>query len=155
MEVIYKKVKQMIGNPNELIVKLLELDKEKRYEIKEYKEKRSLSQNAYCWSLINKIANIMKLSKEDLYFKYLQEYGQSTMVSLKAEINVDGYLKYYKEVGSSDLNGTEFKHYKIYKGSSEYDSKEMSIFVDGIVQEAKDLGIEVRTPDEIRKMELI
>ena len=59
------------------------------------------------------------------------------------------YFKYYEEAGRSFLNGKEFTHYKIYKGSSEFDTKEMSIFIDGIVQEATQLGIETRTPSEL------
>lgn len=42
--------------------------------------------------------------------------------------------------------------FKVYKGSSEYDSKEMAILIDGIVQEAKALDIETRTPAEIDEM---
>ena len=38
------------------------------------------------------------------------------------------------------------------KGSSEYDTKEMSHFVNIIVEKAKELGIDTMTPEEIRKM---
>jgi hypothetical protein len=40
----------------------------------------------------------------------------------------------------------------VYKGSSEFDTKEMSIFIDGIVSEAKELGIETMTPNEIARL---
>lgn len=38
------------------------------------------------------------------------------------------------------------------KGSSEYDTVEMSHFIDRIVEEAKELGIETATPDELERM---
>jgi hypothetical protein len=38
------------------------------------------------------------------------------------------------------------------KGSSEYDTKEMSRFIDGIVAEAKELGIETLPPAELETM---
>jgi hypothetical protein len=43
----------------------------------------------------------------------------------------------------------------VYKGSSEFDTKEMSIFIDGIVSEAKELGIQTDTPDQIAKMKAL
>jgi hypothetical protein len=42
--------------------------------------------------------------------------------------------------------------YKIYRGSHTYDTKEMSLLIDGTVADAKELGIETATPDEIRQM---
>lgn len=38
------------------------------------------------------------------------------------------------------------------KGSSEYDTAEMAHFIDSIVEEAKELGIETSTPDELERM---
>lgn len=82
----------------------------------------------------------------------LEDYGQSEMISIISDKDIKGYFKYYKYVGSSELNGKEFNHYIIYKGTSEYNTKEMSIFIDGVVQEAKQLGIDTRTPNEIEKL---
>jgi hypothetical protein len=83
----------------------------------------------------------------------LKEYGQSEMISVRSGIDITPYLKYFEVAGESTLNGKEFTHYKVYKGSSEFDTREMSIFIDGIVQECKNVGIETMTPDEILKME--
>ena len=121
-------------------------------KIDQHREKRSLNANNYAWKLLTEIGNKLKISKEDAYFKALKDYGQSEMISVKAHIKLDQYIKYYEEVGESTLNGTLFKHYKVYKGSSEFDKQEMSIFIDGVVQEAENLGIDVRTPDEIARL---
>ena len=142
----------MVGTQKQIITWLLEQDKEKQYEIKEYKEKRSLNSNNYAWKLITEIANVMRLSKEEVYLEMLKAYGQSQMVSVLAEIDVSKYFKYYSEAGESILNGKKFKHYKVYMGSSEMDTKQMSILIDGIVQEAKQLGIETLTPTEISRL---
>ena len=142
----------MIGKPQEIINWLFEQDKEKYYEIKEHKEKRSLTANAYSWALITKIANVMRTSKEACYLRLLKRYGQSEVVSVLSEINVSGYFKYYEEFGHSTLNGKAFTHYRIYKGSSEYDTKEMAILIDGIVSEAKELDIETLPPHEIERL---
>lgn len=127
-------------------------DKKLTIEIKEYKAKRSLNANAYAWQLIGKIGDATRASKEEVYLKMLKDYGQSDLVSVLAHIPVAHYFKYYEEAGESTLNGKLFKHYRVYKGSSEFDTREMSIFIDGIVSEAKNLGIETLTPNEIAKM---
>lgn len=120
--------------------------------IKKHREKRSLDANAYAWKIITEIANVLRRSKEEIYFQMLKEYGQSEIVSVLSEINVKGYFKHYEAAGEGEVNGKEFTHYKVYKGSSEYDTREMSILIDGIVDEAKGLGIETLTPQELEKM---
>lgn len=135
------------GTPLELIA-WLTTQPDKVYEIKEHHEKRSLSANAYAWALIGKIADIMRKSKEEVYLTCLKDYGQSEVVSVLASINVKGYFKYFEEWGRGFVGEKEFIHYKVYKGSSEYDSKEMAILIDGIIQEAQNLGIETIPPSE-------
>jgi hypothetical protein len=124
-------------------------------KIDRYKEKRSLNANNYAWKLITEIGNATRQSKEDVYFLMLKRYGQSEMVSVVASVPVQHYFKHYEEAGESTLKGKLFKHYRVYKGSSEFDTKEMSIFIDGIVSEAKELGIQTDTPDQIAKMKAL
>ena len=145
----------MIGSPIEIIQWLYNQEKDKKFEIKEKREKRSLSQNSYAWELITKIGNILRLSKEEIYLQMLEDYGQSILIPVKKGEKPNGYFKYYKYETSSILNGKEADWYKIYKGSSEFDSKEMTILIDGIIQECKQLGIETLTPDEIAKLKII
>lgn len=142
----------MIGNPEELSSYLWQLDKDKLYEIKEYKEKRSLNANAYAWKLITEIGNVLRKSKEEVYLQMLKDYGQQEMVSVLSSINPEGFFKYYEKAGTSVLNNKEFTHYRIFKGTSEYDTKEMSIFIDGVVEEAKQLDIETKTPNELEEL---
>ena len=94
----------------------------------------------------------MNLSKDEVYLLMLKRYGQNELVSILSNINVAGYFKYYEVAGTTMLNNKEFTHYRIYKGSSEYDTKEMAILIDGIVSECQELGIETLTPDELDKL---
>ena len=144
----------MIGTPEKLSQYLWQLDKDKKYEIKEYKEKRSLNSNAYAWKLITEIGNVVRKSKEEVYLQMLKDYGQSEIVSMLSSISPVGYFKYYEKFGTGTINNKDFTHYKIYKGSSEFDSREMSIFIDGIIHEAENLGIPTLTEEEIKKMRL-
>ena len=127
-------------------------DKVLTVKIDEYREKRSLNANNYAWKLITEIGNKIRQGKDEIYLMMLKRYGQSDMVSVVADVPVKHYFKYYEEAGESTLNGKLFKHYRVYKGSSEFDTKEMSIFIDGIVSEAKDLGIQTDTPERIARM---
>lgn len=145
----------MIGTQKQVINWILEQDNTKQYEVKEHKQKRSKSQNAYMWEIIAQIADIQRLSKEDVYLQMLRDYGQSEIISMLSIINPKGYLKYYEEIGKGQVNGKEFTHYKIYKGSSEYNSKEMSILIDGVIQEATQLHIPTLTPKQVAEMRII
>lgn len=121
-------------------------------KIDKYREKRSLNANNYAWALLTEIGNVLRLSKEEVYLTMLKRYGQSEIISVLAHIPIHEYVKYCEEAGESMLNGKLFKHYKVYKGSSEFDSREMSIFLDGIVSDAKELGIQTMTPNEIARL---
>ena len=139
-------------NDFELIVDELK-DKDKlSIEVKTYRHHRSLNANAYCWKLIGEIADLMRASKETIYLLMLKRYGQSELISVLSHVPIENYVKYYEAAGESKLNGKTFTHYRVYKGSSEFDTREMSILIDGVVSEAKDLGIQTETPDELARL---
>lgn len=128
-------------------------DKDKlSIEVKPFRQHRSLNANAYAWLLIGKIADILRAGKDEIYLKLLKRYGQSELISVLSHVPIGNYIKYYEEAGESKLNGKDFTHYRVYKGSSEFDTREMSIFIDGVVSEAKELGIQTETPNQIAEM---
>ena len=133
---------------------LYKLEKDTIYDIKidKHRNKRSLDANAYSWVLQNEIANALRISKEEVHEKMLKEYGQRDYVSMLANIRPSDYFKYYEEVGTFKQNNNTFKSYLIFKGTSQYDSKEMSIFIDGLVQEARNLGIKTLEDYEIEAL---
>ena len=146
----------MIGNAKAIIQWLFDQqDAEKLYEIKEKKSKRSLTANAYYWSLLNQLASVMRSSSDECHFLILQRYGQYEVISVLSDIDLHGYFKYYKEIGHGTVEGKDFCHYKIYKGSSEMDSKEFSVLLDGLISECEEVGIPTLTPDEVAKLRFI
>ena len=82
----------MIGKPEKLIQWLFNQDRERLFEIKEHREKRSLNANAYAWALIGKIADAMRISKDECYLLMLKRYGQHELVSVLSEVNMAGYF---------------------------------------------------------------
>ena len=121
-------------------------------KIDKHRNKRSLDANAYSWALQNEIANALRLSKEEVHFNMLKSYGQRDYVSLLANINPSQYFDYFELQGTYKNNGNTFKSYMLYKPTRKYDSREMAIFIDGLVQEAKNLGIETLNDLEIKAM---
>ena len=45
-----------------------------------------------------------------------------------------------------------YRTYMMLRGSSDYDTREMSELIDGTVSEAKQMGIETLPPHEIERM---
>ena len=50
------------------------------------------------------------------------------------------------------VDGTTYRTYKMLRGSSTYDTKEMSRLIEGLVAECKDQGIDTLPPDEFNRM---
>lgn len=146
----------MIGNSKAIIQWLFDQqDAEKLYEIKEKKSKRSLTANAYYWSLLNQLASVMRMDNQECHFLMLRRYGQYEVVSIRSDVDLHGYFKYYDEIGKGKVNGKEFTHYKIYKCSSQMDSKEFSILLDGVRSECEEVGIPTLTKTEVERLKFI
>lgn len=129
-------------------------DKPVDLSIKAWAEPRTLKANAYLWQLITQIGNAIRESKEEVYFEMLKSYGQGAAASVLAA-DADRFCRSYKYnefLGESQLNGKTFKHYRFWVGSSEYNREEFSILLDGVVNEAKNLGIETRTKEDIESL---
>jgi hypothetical protein len=129
-------------------------------DIKEKKGKRSLDANAYCWVLCDKIASVKGLlvKKGDVYRQAIRDYGVTTVIPVETErlgiiLNTwdsQGYGNDHDVIGRSKYDG--YTNVRLYVGSSNYDSREMSRLIDGLIAEANDLGIETMTPSQIAEL---
>lgn len=75
----------MIGTQKQLITWLLEQDNTKQYELKEYKQKRSLDSNAYAWVLLGKLQDKLHIPKEDIYRDLIKNIGSFEIIPVKNE----------------------------------------------------------------------
>lgn len=141
-------------NNMEPLNELLNNEKLKVAKIDNKKKKRSLNANNYAWAIITQIADVLRAGKEEIYLQMLKRYGPSSVVSVVEEAAevFKKSVKYCEEFGQSELNGKNFVHIKVFMGSSEFDTKQMSIFIDGIVNEATELKIPTMTSTEIEKL---
>ena len=131
---------------------------EGEYEISKAKKRRSLDANAYAWVLIDKIAAAVNLSKTEVYRDCIRDIGgNSEIICVKAEAADDlcrGWqrngLGWQTEQFPSTIEG--YINVILYYGSSFYDSAQMNIFIERLVQDAKALGIETMPPDKLNSL---
>jgi hypothetical protein len=134
-------------------------DSEKLHvKVGKFKVGRSLNANAYFHVLVGKISEVLTISKAKSKNILICKYGQPQLLP-------DGDVMIYKTNAPAEfmleqesvhcipvkyLDDATF--YKIYRGSHTYDTKEMSLLIDGTVADAKELGIETLPPDELDRM---
>lgn len=118
------------------------------------REKRSINANNYSWLLQGKIAKILNRRIDDVHNEMVLQYGVIEVYSIVKEAfeSAKRIFDYFEVLGESETNGKTFIHVKAGLGTHTYNTLEMSKFIDGVVQEAQDLGIETKTPDEIAEL---
>lgn len=141
----------MIGTKKELIKYLLEKDEVKKYEIKEYNEKRSLDQNKYYWKLLGELAKKMRVSPDELHFEMIKKSCPFEEYLVPDTANLRG-IKYKEILSQRKVKDKVFKVIRVYVGSSDLDTKEMTILLDSLIEECKLQGIETLSPNELAKM---
>lgn len=124
-------------------------------KIAKHHPKRSLNANGYLWALCEEIAKAIHSTKEEVYRRHIQEVGTFEIVPIKNEAvdtwigrwgkNGMGWLA--ESIGDSKLDG--YVNVICYYGSSSYNSKEMARLIDDVVEQAKELGIDTMTPQEL------
>lgn len=158
--------KDMTGTKLKIIEWLLSLPDDAVISAEIFKPKRSKKQNAYFWVLVTEIANVMKQSKNVIYNTLLRDYGQPLTINgerpyifipdtEEAEAEVMRAETYHLKPTGHIKEGKGEVNYRAYYpllGSSEYDTAQMSVLLDGAIQEAKALDIETLTPEEIERM---
>ena len=136
-----------------------ELDgKEVSFEIKQLRKHRSLDANAYCWVLIDKIAEKTGVRKTEVYRQAIKEIGGVSDTICVMDKAVERLREGWEKNGigwqtdtlKSQLPGCT--NVVLYYGSSVYDSKQMASLIDSLIQEAEGLGIPTITDNEAEKL---
>lgn len=127
-------------------------------ELKKWYKKRSINANSYCWVLCDKIAKKIStedavVTKEDVYKDAILQIGTFEPFIVQ-ESGYEKFKRIWEKQGLGFLIqeiSRKDKCIKVhcYYGSSTYDSKEMSLLIEWIIQEAKVQGIETKSKAEI------
>ena len=128
--------------------------------VKRITQRRSLNANAYFHVLVGKIAEKLKISKARAKNELLGKYGQreiidsgQMIISVKSEIDMmEREDIHCVPVGYATLKGTEFTHWAIVRPSHTYDNLEMNALITGTVDDAKELGIQTLSPNELERL---
>lgn len=158
--------KMRTGTKNELIVWLLSLpDDGQVYEIQKKRQARRLTQNAYYWQLIEKIAAKIHLPKPEVHNRMLRSYGKiwtqggKTVSIYRPDDEETERLMAREETlhwapTSKTLtkDGKTFRRWVLLLHSHLMTVEEMSELIEGAVQEARQLDIETLTPRELEEL---
>ena len=125
--------------------------------IDKWSDKRSIQANAYFHVLVNEIAKATKSSMDDVKKQLVLNYGtpargsdgKYAAVKVPKNTDLDQFYKYYRHIGT-DENGLDM--YILFKRTSDLNKEEMGRLITGTQDEAKALGIETLTPDELARM---
>lgn len=142
------------------------MEGELNIEIKKHSGHRSLNANAYFHKLVGLIADAMNppISKAKCKNMMMARYGQREIIDgqfakFSSEVGPESLLEveyvHLSFIGIGEANNKTFYHYAVLKPTHLFDSKEMSILIDGTVEEAKQLGIQTKSPDEIERMKAL
>lgn len=156
----------MIGKKNACLMWLIRQEENTEWEVRPYRKARTRQQNAYYWALLTQVADRMRISKTEAHNRMLRDYGQLEIVEGEVlyvmvpdtdagERKTLSDAKYHLRPTSQVRPGDGdhgYRAYQLLRGSSSYNTAEMSVLLDGLIQEAKNLGIETATPDEIARM---
>ena len=130
-----------------------------KVEIKRASKHRSLSANAYAWVLIGKISEKMKLKESEVYRNAIREIGGVWEIYGVREDAVESFTELWckdhlgrqvQVIPGSSKPG--WSNVRAWKGSSDFDSAQMSRFIDSLIQDAEAIGIPTVTPKEYEEM---
>lgn len=121
--------------------------------------RRSLDANAYMWLLCSRIAKILGhgATKEDVYIEQIRRGNEFEIVLVKKDMlekvkqtwEARGVGWVAEHVGEHD---DRYSNLVLYTGSSVYDTKAMSDLIERVIFEAKNLGVDTKTPKEINDL---
>ena len=152
-----KPIKEEMGKAMAIVRKL----KPKTYDltVKEHREKRSLDANAYAWVLIGKLADAMRIPPTIVYKNAIQNIGGNYEVIPIREEAVEKFKEVWTnqglgwpcvDMGPSKIEG--YRNLRAYYGSSTYDTRQMSILIDALIQDCKALDIETLSEEKLSAM---
>lgn len=122
--------------------------------IEPHREKRSLNANNYSWVLQDQMSKILNISIDEMHTQMVLRYGVLETMSIREDAyeSAKRVFEYFYELGRSQLNGKKYVHVRVGVGTHHYNTKEMSDFLNGVINEAKDLGIQTLEDKQIEEL---
>lgn len=140
------------------VMKFLRTKKDKTYSlsIKEYRNKRSLDANAYCWVMIGKLAEVMRIPPAEVYRQAIQDIGGNYEIIPVRETVAEKFKETWESQGlgwpANDLGKSKIPGYRnlqVFYGSSTFDTRQMAAFTENILQDCRALDIPTIPKEEL------
>lgn len=130
--------------------------KEHQLTLKRGGRKRSLDANAYFWMLLGALSAKVGIPSKTLYREYIKDVGdnyaivpvKAAMVGNFCEWWCDGHDGRIAEDMGPCRNTEGYNNVRLYIGSSDYDTVQMSRLIDLVVTDCKEFRIDTLTPQE-------
>lgn len=125
-------------------------------EVREHRKKRSLDANAYAWVLIGKLSDAMRITPKEIYRQAIVNIGGNFEVIPIKEEAAERFKQIWEnqglgwpclDIGKSKIQG--YRNLRAYYGSSTYDTRQMSMLIDNLIQDCKALDIETLPPEKL------
>lgn len=121
------------------------------------RRKRSLDANAYLWVLCDQIAKAIRATKEEVYRAAIKRVGVVDVIPMREDAAAEWCRRWRSRgigwvVETADAGLDGWVEVLAYWGSSTYSASEMSRLLDDVIEEAKGLGIETATPEQLALM---
>lgn len=135
------------------------VDTPQRVKLTKWREKRSLSANAYAWELLGKLSAVLHIKPEEIYQEIVKAVGGNAVyVAVPAQSIKDLRDKWSHNglgwtvdvIGASDQPG--IVDVAMYYGSSVFDTAQMARLIDLIIDECRENGVEYLPPEKISAM---
>lgn len=127
------------------------------YEIKKTRKKRSLDANAYARKLIDEISIATRISPKTVYRRALEDVPTMRYTLLVPDEDVENAIADFMRghIGrrcDKQYAYTGYTNVTFHSGSSDFDTRQMSMLIDNLIQDCMSVGIEVRDPADIESM---
>ncbi len=126
-------------------------DDYENYEVKIQKKskKRGLDANALSWTLIDRIAQALHTSRDEIYDLMLSRYGVATYIVVKPNEadRILELIEHGKKLGEVVINNQIGIQLQIFIGSSHYNRSEFSTYLQGIISECENMGLVIENKD--------
>lgn len=122
-------------------------------------KKRTTDANAYAWKLISLISAEVGLPPIEVYQQQILNmytYRDALIKDSDIEMEISDWRQqgvgWLCEVVGPSREHKGYSWVRKYKGSSTFSSEEMSRFIDNIIFEAKELGIQTEPPRRVKEL---
>lgn len=133
-------------------------DRPQRLKLTRWSDKRSLSANAYAWTLLGKLSEKLNIPPEEIYRELIPDVGGNyTTVQIPLD-GLDMLRRTWTQNGkgwTAELLGAAgpgLVDVILYYGSSVYDTAQMGRLIDLIIAECRENEIEYLPPEKIGAM---